>query len=188
MRTIAANANESKVSASNLGDIVSRRFCPSFFETDFVKIILPLLQEADAGAAGVLDEDGNLCGLLTERAILRHMFARTSDKLVHPANVKKYIDDMVVGDVMIENPECVEDDISIEDAAAQMLKRGYRFMPVVSRQDRRKLLGIVSEGELAHHLKQQLEVLRKTENTHKSLLSYMLCEPYGRGYQPKQIN
>ncbi|MDI1226097.1 MAG: CBS domain-containing protein [bacterium] len=186
MRTIAANTN-SPLRVKNLGDIVTRRFCPSFFETDYVKIILPLLYESDLGAAGVLDEDGNLSGLLTERAILRHMFARSFDKLVHPTNIKKYLDDMMVDEVMIPHPETFDDDISIEDAAAIMLRRGYRYMPVVNRLDRKRLIGIVSERELAQQLKEQLEEAKRSENTHKSLLSYMLCEPYGNGYQPKEM-
>ncbi len=186
MRMIAANANGT-MPVKNLGDIVTRRFCPSFFETDYVKIILPLLQETDLGATGVLDEEGNLSGLLTERAILRHMFARSFDKLVHPTNIKKYLDDMLVADVMIPNPETFDDDITIEDAAAIMLRRGYRYMPVVNRFDRKRLLGIVSERELAQHLKEQLEEVKRSETAHKSILSYMLCEPYGAGFQPKQM-
>lgn len=187
MRTIAANANQYSQPAKTLGDIVSQRFCSSFFESDYVKIILPLLQEADIGAAGVLDEDGRISGLLTERVILRHVFARSSDKLIHPANLKKYIDDMLVGDVMIPKPEVFCDDITIEDAAALMLQRGYRYMPVVSRFDKERMLGIVSERELAHELKQRLEEVKRNENTQKSLLSYMLSEPYGSGYQPRQV-
>lgn len=190
MRTIAANANKpspnkSSAPAKTIGDIVSHRHNPAFFESDYVKVILPLLQETDMGAAGVLDEHGHLSGLLTERAILRHIFARSADKLVHPANVKKYIDDMLVDEVMIAEPEALDDDLSIEDAAAMMLRRGYRYMPVVSRFDRKRLLGIVSERELALQLQQKLEEVKRSESQHKSMLSYMLHEPYGCGYPPE---
>jgi len=183
MRPIAANTNQSQRPLKTIGDIVSRRHSPSFFETDYVKIILPLLQESDIAAAAVIDEDGRLSGLLTERAILRHIFARTSGKSIHASNVRKYIDDMRVDDVMIRRPETLDDDMSIEDAADLMLRRGYRFMPVVSRLDGRKLVGIVSERELAVHLQQRLREARTSEKTSKSILSYMLSEPYGCGYQ-----
>lgn len=183
MRTIAANTNKSAMPVKTIGDIVSRRHSPSFFESDFVKVILPILQEADLGAAGVLDEEGRLSGLLTERSILRHIFARNSDKLIHPANVKKYLDDMLVEEVMIPGPETLDENISVEDAAAIMLRRGYRYMPVVSRLDRKQLLGIVSERELAIQLQQKLQEVKKSEDEHKSLLSCLLREPYGMGYQ-----
>jgi hypothetical protein len=56
-------------------------------------------------------------------------------------------------------------------------------MPVVSRFDGRKLVGIVSERELAVHLQRKLQELKKSEKTSASILSYMLAEPYGSGYQ-----
>lgn len=183
MRTIAANSNHSNMPVKTLGDIVAHRHSPSFFETDYIRVVLPLLQEGEFGAAGVLDDEGRLSGLLTERAILRQMFARTSDKLIHASNVKKYLDDMTVSDVMIQRPETLDDDISIEDAAGMMLRRGYRYMPVVSRFDRTRLLGIVSERELALQLQEQLQEVKKTERTQRTMLNYMLWEPYGSGNQ-----
>jgi CBS domain-containing protein len=183
MRPIAANANHCQKPLKTIGDIVSRRHSPSFFESDYIQIILPLLQESDIGAAAVIDDNGRLCGLLTERAILRHVFARTCGKSIHAANVRKYIEDMRVDEVMIQQPETLDDDMSIEDAAQLMLRRGYRFMPVVSRYDRHRLVGIVSERELAQHLHQKLQEAKQSEKTSKSILSYMLAEPYGGGFQ-----
>ena len=181
MRTIAANANNTGRPVT-IGDVVSRRTCASFFKHDYLKIILPLLQEEIHGAAGIVDDQGRLCGLLTERAVLRHIFRRSADPLISGANFKKYIDDMIVADAMIENPETLDDDITISDAAAMMLRRGYRYMPVVSRFDRSQFLGVVSERELALALQQELEEVRKAERTQRSLLSYMLAEPYGHGW------
>lgn len=183
MRTIAANSNHSSKPVKTLGDIVSHRHSPTFFETDYIKVVLPLLQEGEFGAAGVLNEEGRLTGLLTERAILRHIFACTSDKLIHASNVKKYLDDMTVSHVMIPRPETLDEDISIEDAGGMMLRRGYRYMPVVSRFDRTKLLGIVSERELALQLQEQLQEVKKAERTQRTLLNYMFWEPYGSGNQ-----
>jgi CBS domain-containing protein len=118
MRPITANANQPRKQPKTIGDIVSRRHSPCFFESDYIKIILPLLQESDIAAAAVIDDDGRLSGLLTERAILRHIFARACGKSIHASNVRKYIDDMRVDEVMIRQPETLDDDMSIEDAAA----------------------------------------------------------------------
>jgi CBS domain-containing protein len=183
MRPIAANANLLQHPAKTIGDVVSQRHCPSFFKTDHVRVILPLLQESAHGAAGVLDEEGRLAGMLTEREILRRMFATSADKTIHAANIRKYLDDMTVGDAMIASPETLDDDIAIEDAAGMMLRRGYRFMPVVSRYNREALLGIVSERELAAQLHVRLQETRRSEMEHKNVLAYLLREPYGAGYQ-----
>lgn len=186
MRKIAANANTAPASANpprTLGDIVAPRHNLSFFEYDYLKVILPLLQESDMPAAGVLDDNGHLAGLLTERCILRQIFARSTDKLTHASNVQKYLDDLLVSDVMIHAPETLDESMSIEEGTSLMLRRGYRYMPVVSRHDRRRLLGIVSHRELAAHLQQQVEELRKTEKTQQSILSYMLGQPYSGSLQ-----
>lgn len=179
MRTNAVNSNHSKTPLKTIGGIVSHRHSPAFFETDYIRVVLPLLQEGEFGAAGVLDDAGRLSGLLTERAILRHIFARTSDKLIHAANVRKYLDDMTVADVMIRNPETLGEDVSVEEAAGIMLRKAYRYMPVVSRIDDARFLGIVSERELALQLQEQLQEAKKAERTQSSILSYMLWEPYG---------
>ncbi len=186
MGTIAANAQFSEISDHILGDVVSRRRAPLFFENDYIKIVLPILQESDVAAAGVLDDEGRLCGLLTERGILRHIFAHSPDRLMQGSNVKKYIDDMTVADVMIRNPETLPEDMSIEEAAEVMLRRGYRFMPVVSRFDKTKPVGIVGEREIASLLRQMLHEVKAKEMEHKSLLSYMLREPYGIGFHPAE--
>lgn len=182
MRPTAANINRKPdKTGKTVGEVISRRNALSLFENDHVKIILPMLQENDIPAAGVLDEHGRLGGLLTERGILRHIFAYSCDRFIHGSNMKKYLDDMLVRDAMIHKPESVPDDLSIEEAASLMLRRGYRFMPVVSRYDSSHFLGIVSERELAARLQECVEELKQSETTHKAILSYMLAEPYGRG-------
>ncbi len=182
MRPTAANLNRKPVqTGKTVGDIISRRHALSLFENDHIKIILPMLQENDIPAAGVLDEHGRLQGLLTERGILRHIFAYSCDRFIHGSNMKKYLDDMLVRDAMFYKPETLRDDMCIEEAASLMLKRGYRFMPVVSRYDSSHFLGIVGERELAAQLHECVEELKRSETTHKAILSYMLAEPYGRG-------
>jgi CBS domain-containing protein len=181
MRTVAANSNSSDPTVKTLGDIVAARHFPILFENDLVKVILPILQESDLPAAGVIDWDGKLIGLLTERALLRQIFARSRDKTIHPHNVGKYIDDLQVGDVMIDEPEVLDEKLTVEEAAGIMLRRGYRFMPVVDHRNKTRLVGIVSERELAAQLQEHLRQARASEKSYKQLLSQMLSEPYGAG-------
>lgn len=180
MRTVAANSNPSKKPAKTIGEVVSTRHFPVFLETDYVKVILPVLQESDLPAAGVVDWDNKLIGMLTERVILRSIFARSSDRTIHPSNIKKYLEDMQVSDVMIDEPETLDDTLSVEEAASIMLRRGYRFMPVVDKKSRH-LLGIVSERELAAQLQDRLQQVSASERSYKEMLSHMLREPYGGG-------
>ena len=184
MGTIAATNSNSNNNLpfdhiQTIGDVVSHRHCPVFFENDPVKIILPLLEESGTGAAGVVDMEGALTGLLTERDILRHVFARSA---TGRGAGGRLLDTLSVGDVMTSGPETLQEDMTIEDAAAFMLRRGRHVMPVVSRYDARCLVGIVSEHELSGCLQERLKAARKSERAHKSILSYMLREPYGAGY------
>jgi CBS domain-containing protein len=183
MRTIAANSNLNSFKINTVGDLVSRRRCLTFRPDEFVDVILPVLQNSKEGVAGVLDDEGNLIGLLTERQILRQVFMKAVDPSINPLNLRKYIQDMTVEQAMIPWPETLDENIDIEDAVGMMLRRDYRFMPVVSRDDRHHLLGIASEHEMALHLQHRLQKVKQSEEETKSLLSCMLREPYGVGVQ-----
>lgn len=184
MRTVTAKTvNDKNSTIRTVGDLALSRRCMTFRPEEYVSVILPVLQTHEAGAAGVVDDDGNLVGLLTERQILRRVFMKAVDPTINPANLRNYIEDMMVQEAMIAAPETLDEDIDMEDAVGMMLRRGYRFMPVVSRFDRQHLLGIVSEHEMALQLKNKLQEVKKSEETAKSLLSFMLHEPYGVGAQ-----
>lgn len=184
MRPIAANLNKNdQREFKTVGDLVLSRRCMTFYPDEFVNIILPALQTGASSAAGVVDDEGNLIGLLTERHILRHIFLKVLDPTINPANLRKYLEDMTVEEAMIPTPETLDESICLEDAVGMMVRRGYRFMPVVSRADRNHLLGIVDEREIALHLKNRLLEAKKTAEETQSILSFMLREPYGAGTQ-----
>lgn len=184
MRPIAASLkNDNRQPFKTVGDLALSRRCMTFHPDEFVNVILPVLQTSAAGAAGVVDDEGSLVGLLTERHILRHVFLKVFDPTINPANLRKYLEDMTVEEAMIPAPETLDESIGMEDAVGMMVRRGYRFMPVVSRTDKRHLLGIVDEREIALHLKNQLQEVKKTAEETQSILSFMLREPYGAGMQ-----
>jgi CBS domain-containing protein len=165
-----------------VGDLAQSRRCLTFLPEQFVRVILPAMQQNGAGAAGVLDEEGSLVGLLTERALLKRVFRMATDPLINPANLGKYIDDMTVAEVMVPRPECLADDMDIEEALGRMSLRGFRFMPVVTRADPGQLVGIADERELALLVQSRLREVRRSEAESRSLLSYLFHEPYGTGY------
>ena len=86
------------------------------------------MTEQDHGAMPVT-QNGSLIGIITERDILRSVGLGEN-----PALMKvKYL--------MTPDPDYLEPDVSIEDAADWMLAAGYRHLPVVEEGE---ILGILS--------------------------------------------
>lgn len=170
-----------------VGDIARSRRCLTFLPEQFIRVILPAMQRNGAGAAGVVDEEGELIGLLTEREILRRVFAMATDPLINPGNLGKHIDDLTVAGVMAPQPVTLFEDADIEEALGTMVKQGFRFMPVVSRADPRHLVGIADERELALLVQNRLRDLKRSEAESRSLLAYLFREPYGAGFQPQAV-
>lgn len=161
-----------------VGDVARSRRRLTFSPEEHVRIVMPLMLSSDGGAAGVIDKDGELLGLVTEREVLRTIFYILKDPTVHPNNLAKYIEDITVEETMIPAPETFTEDIDIEDALAMMVRRGYRYMPVVRSDASHELIGIVSQQELALHMQHRFWDAKKKETECRSLLSNLLHKPY----------
>lgn len=161
---------------STVGDIAAMRKCLSFHPDQSIKIILSVMQHARTGCAGVIDDDGNLVGMLTEREILRRIFEMVADPTINWRNIGKHIDDMTIRDVMIENPKVLEEDTDIEDALEIMTEFGFRFMPVVSG---RNLVGLVDEREVAIYVKNKLDRVKRDAAKKEAIFHSLFREPYG---------
>jgi CBS domain-containing protein len=98
---------------------------------------LPLTEVAqrmvsrDVGAVLVLD-DGRLVGILTERDVLRAAAGGIGE-------------DTVVSDWMTRDPETMETDEPIRQAAVLMIHGGFRHMPVVEGDE---VVGMLSIRDL----------------------------------------
>lgn len=177
--------NLDKDHINTVGHIAAGRKCLLFHPEQFVKMILKTMQKSGSGAAGVINEKGQLIGLLTEREILRRIFALLTDRSIYPTNIGKYIDDMTVADVMIPKPRTIPDNTDIEDALDLMTDLGFRYMPVVSRFDPNRAVGVIDEREVAIHVKNRLDRLKGESRKKDSLLSHLFSEPYGLGFHVK---
>jgi len=102
-----------------------------------VEPTLPLTEVAkrmvakDVGAVLVFDDAG-LCGILTERDVLR-------------AVADGIDDDTLVRDRMTANPETLDADDTTQHAAVLMIHGGFRHLPVV---EQGKVVGVLSIRDL----------------------------------------
>ena len=164
---------------STVGDIAASRKCLLFYPDQFIKIILKAMQHTRTGCAGVVDDSGDLIGMLTEREILRRIFALLADPTINHANIGKHIDDMTVYDVMITDAKVLEADTDIEQALETMTALGFRFMPVVSSRNSKRPVGLVDEREVAIHVKNRLDRIKREAAEKEQLLYGLFREPYG---------
>jgi CBS domain-containing protein len=92
--------------------------------------------QSDAGSLAVMSDE-DLVGIVTERDLIR--------LLADPA------DGATVGEIMTPDPDSLEPEVDIGDAADWMLAAGYRHLPVV---EGGRLIGIVSIKDVLWGLRQ----------------------------------
>ncbi len=90
----------------------------------------------------VVDADGDLVGLLTQRDLLRHSLTERSDL---PLNVQRTIMRRIhVEEVMTSEVETTEPDEWLQKAASVMFEEKYGCLPVVEGM---RLVGILTEAD-----------------------------------------
>ncbi len=99
---------------------------------------------ANVAAIIVLDDDGKLIGILTERDLTRRVVAENAS----PADVK-------VGDIMTPDPDTLSATDRAGDALELMMTRRYRHLPVTDADGR--CVAMVSIRDLHEAVKQNLE-------------------------------
>ncbi|MBY0565580.1 MAG: CBS domain-containing protein [Hyphomonadaceae bacterium] len=95
------------------------------------------LTERRVGALVVLDDAGEIVGVLSERDIVRELARRGPQVLTES-----------VGSVMTRNVVVAGPDETVDDGLSRMTDRRVRHLPVVANG---KLVGIVSIGDLVKH-------------------------------------
>lgn len=99
-----------------------------------IRIAISRLTEHRIGAIIVLDDAGNLCGILSERDIVRWA-AQNEDVFAQP------VSRVMTGDVVVGLPQ---DDIM--SVAHVMTERRFRHLPIVD--DDGKVIGMISIGDV----------------------------------------
>jgi CBS domain-containing protein len=110
------------------GDIVSVR------PDDTVFAALKVMADRNVGAVMVMDEAGQLVGVLSERDYAR--------KVVLHGHTSR---DTIAAEIMTSNVVCIPPDKRVEEAMAMMTARRIRHLPVM---DNGRLIGVVSIGDV----------------------------------------
>lgn len=109
--------------------------------------VLSATQQMNEHSVGALlvTENGRLCGIFTERDVLRRVVAAQRN----PAETN-------VRDVMTTNMACCSPETSVDDARAIFKTHRIRHLPVVRGDG--ELVGVISIGDLNAHLANDREV------------------------------
>jgi CBS domain-containing protein len=98
---------------------------------------LDLMCDKNVGALLVVD-DGELCGIFTERDYARKVILRG-----------KASRETLIEEIMTEHPTTVSPDSTIEDCMKLMTNKFIRHLPVI---DRNELVGLVSIGDVVRYI------------------------------------
>lgn len=94
-----------------------------------------IMRDEDIGVIPVVDDDGSLVGVVTDRDIVVKSIAEGHDV------------DSPLAECMTSNPDTIPHDLTVEQATRQMAKHQVRRLPVVQNG---RLIGILSLGDVAN--------------------------------------
>lgn len=109
---------------------------------DSVAELRDLMYEHNVRHIPIVDEDGDLVGVVSQRDLLRN-------SLVEQADVPGFLEDEIlsrlkVDELMTTDPESIDPDSDIRRAADLMVEYKYGCLPVV---EGRRLVGILTESD-----------------------------------------
>ena len=90
-----------------------------------------IMTQANCGSVLVMDLDGSLLGILTERDLMTRVLA----KGLNPETTR-------ASEIMTHHPQCVPPEMRVSDAVLIMIERGFRHLPIVAPTG--KILGVFS--------------------------------------------
>jgi CBS domain-containing protein len=120
---------------------------------------LQLMAEKDVGALMVMDKEGQLVGMFSERDYARKLILHGFSSKVSK-----------VADIMSTELFTVNPNMSTFECMAIMTEKRVRHLPVI---DRNKLVGIVSIGDIVN------QIIKEQLTTIKDLEKYITGSDYG---------
>jgi len=131
---------------------MSKRECFTLSEEDTVKIASQKLDEKKIGCMPVLDKNKNVVGILSERDLSRFIY------------VEKFNLSLSVSQLMTKNLVTCDLNTSVTELMDEMTEKKIRHILIM---ENKKLLGIVSIGDVVNHL------MNKIKEENKSLKEYI---------------
>ncbi|MBO0727377.1 MAG: CBS domain-containing protein, partial [Blastocatellia bacterium] len=119
------------------GEFMSRDVV-TVYPNDLVGHAARLMRDYDCGSLPVVDREGRLIGMLTDRDISMRVVA-------HEADTRNTI----VADCMTDGAFACHVDEPVSECMRQMSRQRIRRLPITN--DRGQVVGIVSQGDLARH-------------------------------------
>ncbi|AQA13304.1 CBS domain-containing protein [Streptomyces samsunensis] len=102
-----------------------------------------LMRDLGVGALPVSDANERLCGIVTDRDIVVGCIAESADPSGTP-----------VGALTKGTPRWIPAEADVSDVLREMEEHRIRRLPVIDQNKR--LVGMISEADLAHHLSDDL--------------------------------
>lgn len=122
---------------------LSKRKCHTINSSASVQDTVNKLTEYNIGAMPVVNSDGGVVGVVSERDISRFL------------SIEKFDLNKKVSEIMSKNTISCDLTISVSELMETMTSKKIRHMPII---DQNNLVGIVSIGDVVNHIIQKYEV------------------------------
>ena len=137
------------------GKLVSRmseRKCFTLFESDTVKTASQNFHEKKVGCMPILDKNKNVIGILSERDLSQFIYT------------ERFNTNLPVSQLMTKKLVTCDLNVSVTELMDEMTEKKIRHILIM---EDRKLLGIVSIGDVVNHL------INKIKEENKNLKDYI---------------
>lgn len=107
-----------------------------------LQVLRDLMYELNVRHIPVVNEEGDLAGLVSHRDLLRHALVEQPDETV--PEVEEALERLTAADVMVPEVETITADVDVREAAQIMFEHKYGCLPVV---EGNHLVGIITEAD-----------------------------------------
>ena len=131
---------------------MSKRKCYTLTEADTVKVASQNLHEKKVGSMPVLDKNNNVVGIISERDLAQFIYA------------ERFNSNLPVSQIMTKDLVTCDLNTSVTELMNEMTEKKIRHILIM---EDKKLLGIVSIGDVVNHL------IAKIKEENKNLKDYI---------------
>jgi CBS domain-containing membrane protein len=131
--------------------------------SDPMSLVKQLMDENKIRHIPVVDDDGEILGLITRRDLLLRQGLSATDELPYASEMDA-LEEIRVDEIYIREPETVSEDTPIEEAARILLENKFGCLPVVEGS---VLVGILTESDFVRYLRGPMDASFAHEAAHR---------------------